>query len=101
MNFQSFQKTPQNSFIDLILDVFSKQIVLLWKKSVSTGTWDLVLKDILVSYLGKRGKTDGFLTRSGVIRGKSHRIECLINQTIIAIKNLIFIKYKNFVSKIL
>ena len=54
-------------------------------------------KDILVSFLGPNGIIDGFLTQNGVLRRKSFKVKCFLKQVTFWIKNIEFVKYKNFV----
>ena len=58
---------------------------------------EFCFKDILIRFLDKTVQIDGFLTKNGFIRKKSIQTECLLKEVIFWIKNLKFIKYKNFI----
>lgn len=58
---------------------------------------DSCFKDVLISFIGKNGITDGFLTKNGVIRKNSIKIECFLKSVTFLIKNLKFVKYKNMI----
>ena len=54
-------------------------------------------KDILVSFLHNGSQTYGFLTKNGILRKKNEKIQCAMKPITFMIKNLTFIKYKNFI----